>query len=51
MYNTHCEFNKETGQIEFIKLKWYCSIKALTKITLKEDKDQIELKIYADSNK
>jgi hypothetical protein len=36
LYNTDCEFEKGTGEIQFKKLAWMVPIEALTKIELIE---------------
>jgi len=56
LYNTHCEFNKDTGKIEFKAVKWYLPIKALTSIGLSEDRpgqadSAIELTINSQKQK
>ena len=40
MFNTECEFNEKTGEIEFKSKQWEVPIQAITKIVITEDKEK-----------
>ena len=49
MYNTKCDFNKKTGQIEFGGEQWVVPIQSIKLIKMKEVKDKrIEFTISTD---
>jgi hypothetical protein len=49
MYNTKCEFDKKTGQIQFCEMQWQLPIQALRLVKMTEiPGKKIELKLYTD---
>lgn len=48
LYNTECDFDKESGEIKFKKLKWIVPIEAMTKIDLVEHRksEKLQVKIH-----
>lgn len=51
MYNTKCQFNKQTGQIEFQEMQWMVPIQALTQVKMTEvPGKKIEIKLITDLN-
>lgn len=47
LYNTECEFEKESGEIRFKKMAWMLPIEAITKIELIEHSktEKLEIKL------
>lgn len=49
MYNTKCDFDKKTGQIQFGEMQWMLPIQALKLVKMIEvPGKKIELKLYTD---
>ena len=48
LYNTDCEFEKDSGEIKFKKLAWMVPIEAMTKIELieHEKSEKLQLKMH-----
>ena len=43
LYNTDCEFEKDSGEIRFKKLAWMVPIESMTKVELIEHKKSDKL--------